>query len=392
MEFLELQEQIHTEAANVREAFSKLSGANGDGARVRSLAERGRRDPRYMQALVEASDFVADLYTGRKPAYLLREALTTSDFPLLFGDIIDRQVLANYEAWPTSYQNYCKMATVADFREVKRFEIFGGESTLAPVNQQAEYPESKLTEAVHKYSVAKYGRRIPFAWETMINDDLQALQDVPQRFGRAAKRTEEKLATTLFVDVNGPDASFFSSGNANIVTGSPALSVAALQTAMQVLAAQKDEEGEPIVVTSARLVVPPALEITALNVLNALQIWFNDAGGTSDERLIAVNWMKGRVQLDVNPYIPIVASSSHGNSSWFIFANPDVGKPALEFGHLRGHETPELYMKSPNAIRIGAGLVPPMEGDFDTDSIQYKVRHTIGGGQMNPKMAVASHG
>ena len=29
----------------------------------------------------------------------LEEAITTSDFPYLFGQVIDRQLLANYKAW-----------------------------------------------------------------------------------------------------------------------------------------------------------------------------------------------------------------------------------------------------------------------------------------------------
>jgi hypothetical protein len=31
----------------------------------------------------------------------LQEAMSTSDFPLLFGDIIDRSMLGRYREWPT---------------------------------------------------------------------------------------------------------------------------------------------------------------------------------------------------------------------------------------------------------------------------------------------------
>jgi hypothetical protein len=33
-----------------------------------------------------------------------------------------------------------------------------------------------------------------------------------------------------------------------------------------------------------------------------------------------------------------------------------------------------------------------MDGDFDTDSIEYKVRHVLGGSVIDPKFAVASNG
>jgi hypothetical protein len=39
---------------------------------------------------------------------------------------------------------------------------------------------------------------------------------MPNRLAIAARVTEERLATELFVDSTGPDATFFSSGNKNL--------------------------------------------------------------------------------------------------------------------------------------------------------------------------------
>ena len=44
----------------------------------------------------------------------------------------------------------------------------------------------------------------------------------------------------------------------------------------------------------------------------------------------------------VDPYIPLVATSANGATSWFLFANPSVtDRAALEFARLRGHEEPD---------------------------------------------------
>jgi len=383
-EFLEVIENIRAEEASVQRLF----GSEGQGVRQ----AHGRNNPEYMKKLAEAAKFMADVFEGRRPVYHLQEAMTTSDFPYLFGDVLDRQLLANYRETPAVYRNYCRIATVRDFRTVKRFTVSGAEAVLDEVKEQAEYPESSLSEGKYDYSVSKYGRRIPFSWESLINDDLDALRDIPARFGRAARRTEQKFATGLYVDSSGPHASLYTAGNSNIVTGNPALSVAALQTAMTILAAQTDSDGEPIIIDAVHLVVSPALEITAENILNALQLELIESGGTSNQKLIAVNWMKNRLKLHVDPYIPIVASSANGNTSWFLFADPANNRPALEVGFLRGHTEPEIFIKSPNAQRVGGGAADPMAGDFDTDSIQYKVRHVLGGTQMDPKMTVASNG
>jgi hypothetical protein len=384
-DFLEVIETIRAEEASVQRLFNN----EGTGARHNQLAQR--QD--YQRRLAEAAKFVADVVKGKRPMRHLQEAMTTSDFPYLFGDILDRQVLAGYREAPATYQNYCRVATVRDFRTVKRFGIYGADQVLDAVAENSEYPVSKLDEnSPYSYAVKKFGRKLPFSWESFVNDDLEALTDGPQRLGRAGRRSEQKFVTQLHVDANGPHASFYTVGNNNIVTGNPALSIIGLQTAMQKISAQVDENGEPVVIDVVELVVPPALEITALNILNALQLWLdtNNSAGTANQNLVTTNWMKSRVNLNVDYYVPIVASSSHGSTSWFLFANPANGRPAMELGHLRGHEEPEVFMKMPNAARVGGGGTE--EFDFDTDTREYKVRHVFGGSRMDPKMTVASNG
>ena len=385
-EFLETIERIEASAASVQRLYG------GEGQSIRSLKSDS---PEYMRKLAEAARLMADAMDGKRLArWQFQEALGTSDFPLLFGDILDRQLLASYREWPVSYPNYTGIKQVADFRTVSRFAIDGSEAVLATVNEQEEYPGSTLSETRYQYSVAKFGRRIPFSWEAMINDDLNALKDIPERFARAARRTEERFVTDLLFDTNGPDATHFSVGNSNIVTSNPVLTIAGLQTAFTILAAQTDSDGEPIVIDSAELVVPPALEVVALNILNAVEIRvLTSGGGDSAQGLVATNWMKNRLRLNVNPYIPIVVTTgSRGDTTWLVVANPSSARPTVEIGFLRGHAEPEIFIKSPNAQRVGGGAAAPMDGDFDTDSIQYKVRHVLGGVLMDPKAAVGSDG
>lgn len=387
-QFAETLENIRAEEADLRGLFG------GDGTRIRSAS---RQDPAYVANLAEAADLIADVLDGRRPMYHLQEALTTSDFPLLFGDILDRQLLAAYREIPEVYRAYAKVGTVADFRLVSRHAVDGAEGQLEQVAEQAPYPAVELSEARDQYRVAKWGRRLPLSWETMVNDDLDGFRRMPERLARGARRTVQKFVTGLYVDSSGPHASLYDAAFSNIVTGNPALSLTALQTAFTVLAAQRDEDGEPIVIDGVTLVVPPALEVTANNIVNALQVEMTDAGGTSAQKLVARNWMSQRVKVVVDPYIPIVASSSNGNTSWFLFADPNDGRPALEVGFLRGHTEPALFMKRSDAQRIGGTAGPEGEmADFDTDTIQYRVRHVFGGTRListgGAKATVGSEG
>lgn len=392
MEMLELLESIRAEEASVQRLFGK----EGYGVRA-----GGKRGSQYQRKLAEAAKLIADVYTGKRKMHYLEEAMTTSDFPYLFGDILDRQVLASYREYPSTWQNYIKRGRVRDFRTVKRLSVYGADQVLgAVVGQKGQYPYEEINEnAPYSYSVGKYGRKIRFAWETMVNDDLDALKDQPERLGRAARRSEEKFATQLFVDASGPHASFYTTGNKNrvhtengVAVANPPLSVAALQMALEVLSRQVDENNEPILIDTVELVYAPALEVTVQNILNAITIEATETGGTSNRKLTIQNWMKTTFRPNKNPYIPIVASTANGNTSWFLFANPNNGRPAAELGFLIGHEEPEIFMKTPNQVPVGGSGEDAMNGDFESDAIEHKLRHVFGGTRMDPKMTVGSNG
>lgn len=385
-EFLELIDTIRAEEAEVSRLFDK----NKDGEGVRPGRLRREKNPQYMKELAEAAKFIADIYTGRRPARQLQEAMTTSDFPYLFGDILDRQLLANYQEAPYSWASIVRRRTVRDFRSVDRYYVNGGEAVLDEVAEQTAYPAGSVSDGEYTYAVTKYGRRMPFSWEAMINDDLDALKDIPERLGKAARRTEEKFVTSLFVDSTGPHASYFTGANA--LSGNPILNTANLATGIEALLGMSDADSEPIAVAAMTLWVPPALFVTAQNIKNALTIeWTGEGGDSSTAKLVTGNWIAQNLRVEVGYYIPVVASSSNGSTSWFLFANPNEGRPAGELGFLRGHETPEVFIKAPNAARVGGGE-DAFAGDFETDSIEYKVRHVLGGCRMDVKSAVASSG
>src|SRR4249920_288948 len=274
LELLDLLESHKAEEASVNRLFN----AN-DGRGVRGLR---RSDPRYERSFMEASELFESVISGRRPMYILQEAMSTSDFPLLFGDVIDRAMLGRYNDWPSAWAAVARRNTVRDFRTVKRFVTDGGEAILTTVDQGAAYPEASITEGSYTYSVKKYGRRIPFLWEDFINDDLEALRDMPERLARAARMSEERFVTALYAVSTGPNATFFhATNNLNLLAAGAgsALSTASLQTAFGLLWAQKDKDGNPIYTSNVSLVVPPQLAVTARNILNATGIGGGTIGG-----------------------------------------------------------------------------------------------------------------
>lgn len=328
---------------------------------------------------------------SHKAEYQLREAMVTADFPYLMGDILDRSLMAQWSTRLPEWGSFCKTGTLRDFRQAKALGIEGMGAVLDGVMERSEYPERGPSEETPKYrQVAKYGARFGLSWESIINDDLDALRDLPQKLVLAARRSEALAVTQLYVGTAGPHSSVYTSGNKNIIASNPALSVSGLATGFLQFAGQVDADGFPLVIDAYTLVIPRALMVTAENILNALQINVATGGGAYNaaDQIVAKNWMAGKVNVVVDDFIGLVASTN-ATTSWFMFASTSAARPALQMDRLRGHEAPELFIKAPNASRVGGGLVPE---SFETDEIEHKIRHCFGGVVVDARATVGSNG
>lgn len=352
--------------------------------------ERGVEIP--LARIAEATDLIYNSMVGGRVVpphmreFLIREALTTSDFPVLFGDVLDRQVLAAYKATEPVWKAYSKQSTNKDFRVSRRIAITGGDGMLPRVAEKGEYLASDREEQEYDLSVLKYGRQFDISWEALINDDLGALKDTPERFARAAIRTEHTIAARLYAyDISAiahvAGGNLYSTLAAEVNETAGALTIAFLEQGLEAMSGRTDAAGEPIVVRAKFLVVPPALEMTARQILTSSEKRFTGgAGGTS--------WPTANVlpqyglQLIVDPYLPAAAtlagSANSANTQWYLFADPKE-IAAIEFAHLQGHERPEICMKASDKVSVGGGAIGPLTGDFATDDVLYRVRLVFGG-------------
>jgi len=348
-----------------------------------------KRPEGYEQKLKETIDLLsnANHLPRHRHEYLLREALTTSDFPLLFGDVLDRQVLAAYKAVDPVWKQFVRMGTVPRiYPQIGgyRFGITGGDQYLAEVAEKGEYLASERDEKRYAMYVKKYGRQFDISWEAMINDDLGALKDTPERFARAAIRTEHRLVTSTYVndaiaDTNHAAGNLYDSALVDAINlGALPLTIGNLEDTCEAMAAFTDVNGEPIMNRAKYLVVGPALEFTARQILtSAVKQWVDraDAGTTTIAMPMTNVIPQYGLQLIIDPYIPVFASTR--KRSWFLFADPkDIA--AMECDYLVGHERPEICMKASDKVNIGGGEISPMTGDFATDNVFYRVRDVFG--------------
>lgn len=359
-----------------------------------------KKSENYDQKLKETIDLLTNAkgYAPHRHEFMMREALTTSDFPYLFGDVLDRQVLASYKAVDPVWKSFVKMGTVPRiFPQTGgyRFAITGGDQHLDEIAEKGEYLASERNETRYPVYVKKYGRQFDISWEAMINDDLGALKDTPERFARAAVRTEHRLVSGVYVaDAVGAGTHATGSlydaatpGEINEIA--LPLTIANLENACEAMAAFTDANGEPIMNRAKYLVVGPGLEFTARQILtSAVKMWveLGGAGGPLPYPTGNVISQYG-LQLVIDPYIPVFAPNAV--LSWFLFATPsDIA--AMECDYLVGHERPEICMKASDKVSIGGGELGAMTGDFATDNIFYRVRDVFGCNRLDWRATYAS--
>lgn len=323
----------------------------------------------------------------------MEEAMGTADFATLFGDVVDRQMLAEFESLPTVMRQIGRQASLANFKTVRRSRGDGVVQRLQKVAVRGEYQGRKKDVDHWTYAPEKYGARIDLDWEAWLNDDMGFFDNLPRDLAQSARNTEDYLLTALFWDSAGPLDSYFDvTGTGQDGVSNLPLTIDNLATAIQAMAGAsagfRSTTGEPIMSVPRYLVVPPALQLTARAILRSVQVLNNVVSAN----LASVSPLADAPPLIllVNPWIPIIVTTGTlGATTWALFSG---SVPPFEVGNLRGHEAPELFVKSPNAIRVGGSGLNPMDGDFDNDGMAYKVRYVQGQTVLDPRGGWASDG
>lgn len=355
---------------------------------------RRQYSPRRAQAIVEAATLWKRVFDGDiRAAVQVKEALSTSDlFVSATGDVLDRELLAQYSDVTAEWASFATRTLVRNFKPKKMVDILGGRTALSLVPELTAYPGAQYDTREFSIFVAKFGRQFGFSWEAQINDDLDELMQIPNTFAQASALTEDNAAVALLADVTTgvPNAAFFKDYTAvtgyvgmglNTTAVTEAITEEDVQAAVTAIKTRKDTQGNIVPSGPLILVVGPANEFAARRILNATEI--RTTVGTVET--LEPNPLKGVVELVVLSRLPGLA--------WFVLPKPTTAaRPALAVAFLRGFETPDIRQKAGAGNRLGGGAVDPADGDFDDDSVRYRVRHVTGAATVDPIHTYASTG
>lgn len=364
-----------------------------------ALPARSRMTAEMRKRVVNAYTLFENACNGSLMAKArLQEALTQSDFPLLFGAALDAKLLNAYQGIEPVWPKFAAKEIVPDFRAHTWLDLLGGQGALSLVPERAPYPRRNISEGTGSFTIAKYGDTFGLSWEMFINDRLNAFRTLPDKLAVSGREMEDRIATAQVVGAAGPNAALFGAAvvkgvggatSSNLLSGNPALSEAAVEAALTEISTRRDYDDRPIVINAAILMVPPALQVTAERIVGATEI--RDVDGT--RTVVRTNPLAGRVRVVVNPWLTVIDVSANAATTWYLLPEPTAGgRPAVALGFLAGHETPDLRVKNDQGNRVGGGSIAPEEGSFEFDTIDYRVRHVLGGGPVDANATAVSNG
>lgn len=284
----------------------------------------------------------------------VRAMHSTSDFPFILENVVTKSLRAGYDGTQRTFVPFTRRAVLPDFKQISRVQL-GGAPNLKRVLEGAEYEQGTIGEGAEKYAVQKYGRIVAITWETIINDDLDALTRIPQAFGASAADLESDLVYAIMTgNPNMADGkALFHADHGNLGTAAdlanaldPTLANP-LAEMRKLMLLQKGIEGRYITVRPKFLIVPPGLEEVALKVTNATIL----AAKSADVNVVGPT------------LTPIVEPRLHDadDDAWFGAADPST-VDTIEYAYLQGHE----------------GVFTETKAGFEVDGVQVKCRHVFG--------------
>lgn len=323
--------------------------------------------------------------------HALHEAITTSDFPTLFGVLVQQDMLAKYQITVAEWRAYCKRGTLPNFNIATKHKVYGQDELLPQVAEKAPYLAVQSGTGHYHGQLAKYGRMFDISWESVINDSMGAFADIADRFSNAVIRTEARHVTELFASAAGPNVGLYGAPIADVdgqnVTNLGVLPLTPnnISATLALMAAQTDPNGEPISVRGVHLVCPLTLEDTAIAATQSPLL--QQIAGAVALPVMNVIAKKG-IQVHPDPFLQVVDATATDDTTWYMFAEPSQGA-AIEMDYFAGAEQPEICMKASDKVSMGGGSISPFDGDFDSDNVKYRVRCVHAGWRLDPRYTYA---
>lgn len=326
---------------------------------------RGYMNMSVVEVAAECVGYRGLLRTGRQVSEVLERAfsnrsfvgMSTSDFPAIFLDAMNKRLLARYQAAAPTYRRFSAPYTAVDFRAMNVIRA-GDFPALQPLGEMGEIKSGKFGESKEQFKVAPYAVRLNISRTMIVNDDLGAIDQILGSAGiRVADWENAKAFEKLLLNSSaGPtlltDAkAVFHVDHGNLAGAGTAITIAAVGSGRAAMMKQTTLDGIKANFTPSTILTGPDKQTEAEQLLT-----------TITPALIANAVPEGLRRLQ-----PVADANVTGNA-WYLFADPAVA-PTFVYGYLEGFEGPRLSSQEEFGVQ---GLSAKLEHDFGVEAIDYR--------------------
>ena len=210
------------------------------------------------------------------PREMVGRALTTTDLPVILGDVARLSLLDGWTEAPETYLNWVDdTGSCSDFKENKGARP-GEMDPLLEIPESGEYKYGSMGEESEKWHIATYGRMFKVTRQALINDSLGALTDIPRRMGQEAKRKlgDIAYAPLLGNEMMGDGTVLFHANHNNLQTAAAfsfdnfEATIGALATMELAMANQKGvDKKHRLNIQAVYIIAPVALKLAVTRFL-----------------------------------------------------------------------------------------------------------------------------
>ncbi|WP_101926996.1 MULTISPECIES: ClpP-like prohead protease/major capsid protein fusion protein [Luteimonas] len=272
---------------------------------------------------------------------------TSSDFPQLTGDVVNRSVMRGYESVPEVFERFVQDVSVPDFRKQTLVGL-GHFVGIKEVPEGGEYEYGTFATMGQEVQLKKLGGMFSITDEAIINDDLGLFNTVPFKMGAAVHTALGDRVFHLITSnpVLADGIALFHADHRNLLTAE-APTTAVIDKMIRAMALQKDTTGARVRARLKYVLAPVGLGGTISTILNS-----EYEVGTTARNNTTPNLVRGRFEVVEDPRL-----DDHSATAFYGVADP-ASAGGIVIAYRNGVKVPRVTQK---------------EG-WNVDGIEFKVR------------------
>jgi len=279
---------------------------------------------------------------GDKVEVFMNASHSTSDFPAIFQNALNKVLLERYSEFQPTYRVISKKKNFRDFRPMPLVRS-GDFPMLLPVGETGEIKWGAFGESGETAVLIAYARGLTVSRQMMINDELGAINDMLSSYGETVAHFEERTFYATALNANLADGSpLFAVARGNLAAAGSAIDAASVSAGRAAMRKQESIDGLKLNLSPSILLVGPEQETAAEMFVAAITPNSTDA----------VNPFSGKLK--------VVVTTEITDNAWYLLAER---APCWVYGFLEGQEAPRVRTEEPFGTQ---GFSMTVEHDFGT--------------------------